>query len=407
VEAILEKAEKQAAASIGKDFTIQGIAGKIAGVDNGRIRIRSGGAEFSQPLWNLKTSEILELAKLREDGIGEPLGVAMLYLSRGETEKAKKILDGREARGAATAIHRSLLEEMETRLAEKKAEGLIASVQKLVLAKKWSRASEIFETLRDEYSDTQAYAASRKTIDSLGSVIEREALRAEEKKAGGGAAVPSTSPMPGIEGAVRRVAGVNAFRVDYTFDRKEELNDWEPIGSSSSSSKRWQVENGHLSGRSYSGLRNKIRFVGDVSLEAKITGASNFAVHIGEYRFTWYRYSYFYGSTGVDLSVSKQGMVMPGGENYLYNIPLEMLPMRWLRKKDTLTWYWGTKKILKVKDKGDMNEDSTIRIESRSSYSSSHASDRNRYSVKMDDIRVYGMVDAEWLKEIRDKAANK
>jgi hypothetical protein len=213
-----------------------------------------------------------------------------------------------------------------------------------------------------------------------------------------------------MAGKIRRIPGRNGFRAEYTFDDEAQLADW---GVEDDDEKEgWSVKNGSLIGKR-GGITHKIPFRGDILVEAKVLSSSRFALEIGEYRFEWYPYS----SGGTRVNALRHGTVLAGGRNYLYHVPPGTLQMRWIRKKNVLTWYcWGNKAIIKAKDWGTAEKDSTVRIE-QAAYSSTlygtvyrrsadgatsirYGETGDSRDVRIKEITIRGSADDEWLRGV-------
>ena len=137
-------------------------------------------------------------------------------------------------------------------------------------------------------------------------------------------------------------------------------------------------------------------------INATVHSGSNFALHIGDYKFTWFRYQSFYGSK-VRMGVSKDNVPISGDMSYT-NIPVEMIRLRWVKQGNTITWYReGKRKIHQIKEKGRMKKNSTIRLET----ARYHGDDLEvgahggggRSFVRIDTLSFLGKVDTERLKE--------
>ena len=93
--------------------------------------------------------------------------------------------------------------------------------------------------------------------------------------------------------------------------------------------------------------------------------------------------------------------------------------MRWVRKKNVLLWYcWGNKAIVKAKDWGTINQDSTVRIEpaaypTTSYYGTTYGGTTipgvapGFGEVRIEEIKIHGAVDATWLRGVLQDALKK
>ena len=180
----------------------------------------------------------------------------------------------------------------------------------------------------------------------------------------------------------------------------EELQDWEVEKESGNS--EWEIKDGMLVGHGITTIRNNIPFEGNIVVDLMAHSGRSFALHIGSYRFAWFRYqSYYYGSK-VRMKAYKEGVSLPGDKAY-NNIPVEMIHLRWVKQGNTITWYRGTKKIFQVKEKRVLEKDSTIRLETTGYYyhddaSAPTTSSRSLFS-KTDSLLFLGTVNSERLEK--------
>jgi len=415
LQAVVDAAETEAASRVGKQITAHGITGTIAGAGGGNIRIASGEAELVRPILKLDLKTLLGLTGLKADGSTDPTGTAMLYLWRGDMDRASRILEQQLQEGKDISVLSWLLADVDRRSAESKAARLSESLKTLVAEKKWTEAHAALTALKEDCYGTRAYVEAETYLDSIAARVEEEALK-KENEAGGtpsadgpsGKGFDDLHPIPGMVGKIRRIPGLNGFQAEYRFDGDDDLKDWEGKGPVSD---KWTVKDGALVGTEGS-ITHKLPFVDNILIEAKVQSTSRFALQVGEYRFDWYPQ----GSGGTSVHATSQGTDLPGGSNYLYRMPPGTLLMRWTIKKNIIMWYcWGNKAIIKAKDWGTPKKDRTITL-GLSSYSGTGGKTSRTPPtddagdpphVRFEEITIRGSVDGEWLRATLRSAIEK
>jgi serine/threonine-protein kinase len=337
---VLKKAEDKAATRIGKEMTVHGIAGKIVRVEKGSITVEAGGAQFSEKIAKLKSAEILDLAGVSTKI--DSIEAAIVHVSCGEYPTARRMLDRLSKAGDDVTAPMAILTEIQGRTGETKATEPASS------------------------PGAPARAASVKPGQIPGFVVETS-------------------------------LGVSAYsyKGTYAFDNSSELNDWVKEASSQDP---WTVAHGSLTSKGgYGRLRNRIEFVGDITVEAELDSNSNFALKIGEYSFIWYP---VYGSdpTAKKIKVLKSGIrIVP--ERQTYDPRPGTVKMKWERKGTKLTWYLGDRRILMTNDSGKLSKTSMLAIESQP-----HTSFRRTGSgpiLRIHQLSFYGKIEPAWLRSQR------
>ncbi|MFW6108221.1 MAG: protein kinase domain-containing protein [bacterium] len=206
-------------------FSVGGIRGRFVKYADGVLYVQASGLTCKKPLRELRTAEVLTLARRAlPDEPETELAAGLFYLAEGRLEAAERAFARAEKAGADPERHRARLERRRADAKEAEAEALFARLRELRQAEQWTEAAKALRAYREGFAQTRSLAGHRAELDELALDVRLATLDVTDL----------------FHGACRRAADGRRIEVTYDLTRVEHLADWLLRGGD------WSLSDGSL-----------------------------------------------------------------------------------------------------------------------------------------------------------------